>query len=152
MSASALTSQRPRLEPAHDGTGPVPNFLPRGAVAAPVETPSLSDRDALRVRLDAARATALAACRLHAEEPQLRLVAHRELVAINADLEAVRLINAALPHHYRSDRVAAWPSPVFRESVIHSWRDLHAALAAASLVLSAAEAHDNSWFARHAED
>ena len=151
MSASASNAfhltHRPRLEPAHDGTGPVPNFLPRGARPAPVEALALSERDLLRARLDAARQESLAAFRA---PPQVRFVARNEIVAINADLASVVAINAALPHHYRSDRVAAWPSPVFRESVIHSWRDLHGALAAASLVLAAAEAHDNSWFARHA--
>ena len=41
----------------------------------------------------------------------------RELVAINADLAAVHAINTALPHNYRSARVAAWPTPLFREVV-----------------------------------
>lgn len=159
MSASSLTSHRPRLEPAHDGTGPVPYFLPRPPEPVdpePVEGveghPSLmvSSSNHLRARLDTAFATARAACRLHAEEPQLRVVARRELVAINADLAAVVAINAALPHHYRGARVATWPTPLFREQVLHSWRDLHGALAAAALVLGAAEAHDNTWFARHA--
>ncbi len=54
MPASALTSHRPRLEPEHDGTAPVPNFLPRGARPTPVEPQPLTPRDALRARLDAA--------------------------------------------------------------------------------------------------
>lgn len=107
---------------------------------------STHDRNALRARLDAARADSLAAFRA---PPQVRLVAHGELVAINADLAAVRAINAGLPHHYRSARVAAWPVPVFCASVIHAWRDLYGALAAADLVLGAAEAHAGTWFARH---
>ena len=146
MPASALTSHRPRLECEHDGTAPVPNFHPRGARPTPVEPQPLTPRDALRARLDAARQESLAAFRA---PPQGRFVTRNEIVAINADLASVVAINA-LPHHYRSDRVAAWPSPVFRESVIHSWRDLHASLAAAALVLAAADAHDNTWFACHA--
>ncbi len=83
MSASTLRiadHHRPRLEPAHDGTGPVPDFHPRGVphpepvegLPEPIASPPPSlmmmsssnhDRDALRGRIDAALDTALHAWR-----------------------------------------------------------------------------------------
>jgi hypothetical protein len=151
---AAVERARPRLESAEDGYGVVPNYRPRGTPpdaprAEPVEGPLAQ----LRARLAAARATALAAFRPWPHFPdgaRITLVTRGELDAINADLEAVRVLNATLGHQQRSERMARWPSPVFRPTVLHSWRDLHDALAIADAVLAAAERNASSWFAQNA--
>lgn len=141
---------RPRLAYAHDGTGPVPLFspLPEPADGHPAPArpqPDANPNAALRTRIEAARRESLAAFR---QRPQMLAVGHSELNQINADLKAVRAVNAALPHQQQSLKLAAWPSPVFRHA-LYSWRDLFDALDAAQRVLSADAAHRASWLFAH---
>jgi hypothetical protein len=144
---ASVDRHRPRLSASTDATGVVPYFRAAPPPPAPVPT----EREALVARIDAALATARAA--FHSDRrqrPQLMLVGHNELAQINADLEAVRALNATLSHQSRSREFAGWPSPVFRQTRLHAWRDLLHALELASRILSAAEAHEKTWFYSHA--
>ena len=99
-------------------------------------SPPDPDLVALHARL---RATLLD-CYAYIRDPwgKFGLVPHNELVALNADLEIVRRINAGLGHHYRSAIVPAWPVPVFRTNVMMGPRDLVSVLETATHVLSGA--------------
>ena len=142
----SVDRHRPRLELSRHGTGVVPFF--RAPPPPPVPEPTA--REALTARIGEARATALAACHPDRDRrPQLMLVGHNELTVINADLETVRALNATLPHHYRHPAFAAWETPVFRPAVLHSWRDMFRALDAASSVLAAAAAYEQTWIYAH---
>ena len=101
--------------------------------ASPTPAPDLV---ALHARLHAT----LLGCYAYIRDPwgKFGLVPHNELVALNADLESVRRINAGLGHHYRSAIIPAWPVPVFRENVMMGPRDLVSALETATRVLSGA--------------
>jgi hypothetical protein len=139
-------AHRPRLDPASNGSGVVPNFR----TPPPPPAPVLTEREALTARIHDARATALAAFHPDPERrPQLMLVGHNELAQINADLEAVRMINATLSHHHRSAVFAAWPSPVFRPAALYAWRDMFNALDLAARLLSGAQAREQTWFYKH---
>jgi hypothetical protein len=120
----------------------VPYFAPRGAPRPELVEGPPTPHEALRARLDAARREALAAFR---QRPQVTLVGRNELDAINADLDEVQRLNAALPHNMRSDWARGWPTPVFKPTAIHAWRDLYAALATADRVLSAVRADAMTW-------
>jgi hypothetical protein len=94
------------------------------------------DLVALHARL---RATLLNCC-AYTRDPwgKFGLVPHNELLALNADLEAVRRINAGLRHPNRSAQIPAWPVPVFRTNVLMGPRDLVSVLETATHVLSGA--------------
>ena len=142
----SVDRHRPRLSASTDASGVVPNFRAAPPPPAPVPT----EREALVARIDTALATALAAFHPDPERrPQLMLVGHNELAQINADLEAVRAINATLSHHHRSAVFAAWPSPVFRPAALYAWRDMFNALDLAARLLSAAAAREQTWFYKH---
>ncbi len=103
------------------------------SAASPAPDPDLV---ALHTRL---RATLLN-CYAYLRDPwgKFGLVPHNELVALNADLEDVRRINAGLGHLYRSAQIPAWPVPVFRTNVLMGPRDLVSVLETATRVLSSA--------------
>ena len=101
-----------------------------------IPSPSRDDLLALHARL---RATLLH-CYAYLRDPwgKFGLVPHNELVALNADLELVRRINAGLGHLYRSAQIPAWPSPVFRTNAMMGPRDLVSVLETATNVLAGA--------------
>jgi hypothetical protein len=63
-------------------------------------------------------------------------VPHGDLDWLNHELAGVRLLNAALPHHLRSPRVANWPHPVLPPRRLLSPRDVLPALDLALGVLA----------------
>ena len=77
--------------------------------------------------------TLLLECYAHLRAPwQFSVVGRNEIDALNADLEAVRRINAGLRHPLRSPAVARWPVPVFPPRILHAKGDLVSVLQTAT--------------------
>jgi hypothetical protein len=124
-------------------TTPAPHPEPAEAPhPEPVEGPSKdhilsSSKDllALHTRLR----TLLLDCYAHVRAPwQFSVVGRNEIDALNADLEAVRRINAGLRHPHRSPAIARWPVPVFPPRILHAKGDLISVLQSATHLTSTA--------------
>ena len=83
--------------------------------------------------------TLLLDCYAHLRAPwRFSVVGRNEIDALNADLEAVRRLNAGLRHPLRSPAIARWPVPVLPPRILHARGDLIGVLQTATHLTSTA--------------